>query len=220
MGKTAVIIGNGRFPRKAYPRYIIDSADILVCCDGALGPYLNYTRTRSMTRLPDAVVGDMDSLSKPLLEKYKSLVISVSEQENNDLTKAFHYIFQNFSDISQIFFIACTGKREDHTIGNISLLMEYARELDSKHIDIDLRMVSDYMTIFPLTDSATLDCGLGRKISIFSPDSTLRIRSRGLRWKTDNVIFDNWWKATLNRASEDTVNLEFSHKSIAVIMMD
>ena len=53
---TAVIIGNGLFPRKEYPRYLIQTADLRVCCDGALKTYL-----RNGFPLPDAVVGDSPS---------------------------------------------------------------------------------------------------------------------------------------------------------------
>ena len=49
---------------------------------------------------------------------------------------------------------------------------------------------------------------------------SLRIKSEGLEWPTDGVVFDNWWKATLNRASQDKVRLEFSHRSIALIMLN
>mgnify|MGYP002517133227 CR=1 FL=1 len=35
-----------------------------------------------------------------------------------------------------------------------------------------------------------------------------------------NVIFDNWWKATLNKASQDNVKLEFSHPSMALIILN
>ena len=48
----------------------------------------------------------------------------------------------------------------------------------------------------------------------------LKIKSEGLRWKTDDVVFDNWWKATLNKATQDTVRLEFNHKSIALIALN
>jgi hypothetical protein len=34
------------------------------------------------------------------------------------------------------------------------------------------------------------------------------------------VVFDNWWKATLNRASADIVTLTFSHPSIALLILD
>ena len=44
--------------------------------------------------------------------------------------------------------------------------------------------------------------------------------SLGLEYPTDDVIFDNWWKATLNKAVADTVRLEFNHPSMALIILD
>lgn len=220
MNRSAVIIGNGDFPKKEYPLYLLSRADYIVCCDGALDRYLRYTRDRSMTRLPDAVIGDMDSISASSRKKFAHLAVKVDDQETNDQTKAFDYVIRTFRDVSEIIFLAATGKREDHTLGNMSLLMEYARRDDVKTSGIHIEMVSDYSTIIPVTDSTELDCGQGRSISIISPDSSLRIRSEGLQWPTDNVIFDNWWKATLNRASEDTVKLTFSHPSAALVIMD
>ena len=83
-----------------------------------------------------------------------------------------------------------------------------------------IEMVSDHCTAFAVTDSMDIHCGEGRSFSLFSPDNSLKIKSTGLQWKTDDVVFDNWWKATLNRASEDTVHLEYSHKSIALVILD
>jgi len=71
-----------------------------------------------------------------------------------------------------------------------------------------------------VTDSCELHVGAGRALSLFSPDNSLRIRSQGLQWPTDQVVFDNWWKATLNRASADIVTLTFSHPSIALLILD
>ncbi len=216
MSKTAVIIGGGQYPKKAYPLYLIEKADYIICCDSALGSYLRH----SDKRLPDAVIGDMDSLSPALKRQYGHLIVHIPEQETNDQTKAFHYVMDKFPDVGEIFFMAATGKREDHTIGNISLLMEYCREVEAGGRDISLIMVSDFSTIFPLTHSTVLECGVGRRISLLTPDNSLRIRSRGLEWPTDEVVFDNLWKATLNRSTEEAVSLEFSHDSMAIVILD
>ena len=221
MLKTVVIICDGRFPKSDYPRYLIKSADFIVCCDGAMQKFLrNSESIFGEKRLPDIVVGDMDSLSPSLRKKYSDIVVQIDEQEHNDQTKAFRWVLENVSDISQIYILGATGEREDHTIGNISLLMEYARTYDLDAMGITLEMVSDHSTIFAITDTYEMECGEGRKVSIFSPDNSLRIKSEGLEWPTDGVIFDNWWKATLNRASQDKVKLEFSHRSIALIMLN
>lgn len=221
MHNTVVIIGDGRFPKTEYPRYLIRNADFIICCDGALSKFIrNSESIFGERRLPDIVVGDMDSLSPALKKKHSDIIVKIDEQEHNDQTKAFRWAMENLQGISQIYILGATGEREDHTIGNMSLLMEYARTYDLEKTGINVEMISDHATIFAVTDTFEMECGEGRRISIFTPDNSLRIKSTGLEWPTDDVVFDNWWKATLNRASQDTVRLEFSHRSIALIMME
>ena len=219
MHRNVVIVCNGDFPRTEYPRYLLREADFIIVCDGALSKYLRKMKAVfSKERLPDLVIGDMDSLSKSMQEKYKDLIVKVEEQDYNDQTKAFRWVMENLGEASLIRIVGATGQREDHTIGNMSLLMEYTRMFDLK--DRIVEMVTDHGTVFAATDTFEMECGTGRKVSIFSPDNSLKIKSSGLQWQTGEVVFDNWWKATLNRAVDDKVRLEFSHKSLALIMLD
>lgn len=221
MEKSAVIICNGQFPKTEYPRYIIRTADIIVCTDGAAGKFLRNSRSIfSETRLPDAVVGDMDSISPSTRRRLADRFIRVPDQETNDQTKAFKYVLENYPEVRRITIIGAGGEREDHTIGNLALLMEYAREFNLEEMGIYVSAVSDYSTAFAITDTCEFDCGEGRRVSIFSPDNSLKIRSEGLMYKTDDVVFDNWWKATLNVACADRVKLTLSHRSIALIITD
>ena len=218
---TAVIVGNGQFPKKEYPLYLLESADYVVCCDGALDTYLRHFSGRNLRR-PDVVVGDMDSLSKKTAERFRDIAVKIDEQETNDQSKAFHYILEHFPDVDTIHILGATGKREDHTIGNLSLLMEYAREMRRQDCGrtVSVDIVSDWSTAFAITDSCTLDVGEGRSVSIICPDNSLNIKSDGLGWPTDNVVFDNLWQTTLNRASADRISLTFSHPSIALIILN
>ena len=219
MGKTAVIICAGDFPQKEYPKYLISTADYIICCDGAFQTWLKKAPSIfGDLRLPNAIVGDMDSLSPSIQKKYSSIMVRIAEQDTNDQTKAFKYIIENYKDVEYIHILGASGKREDHTIGNLSLLMEYCRMPIRDNLQIDI--VSDYSTAFAITDSCELHIGEGRTISIFSPDNSLNIESEGLVWPTDSVVFDNWWKATLNKTSSDIVKLTFSHKSIALIILN
>ena len=221
MPRQVVIIGDGTVPETEYPRYLIRTADFIICCDGALKKFLRHSKAIfGEQRLPDLVTGDMDSLSESMKKRYKDLIVKVDEQEHNDQTKAFRWAIGNRDDISVIHIRGATGEREDHTIGNISLLMEYAKTYDLEGMGITVEMVSDHSTIFAVTDSFEMDCGTGRKISIMTPDNSLRIKSEGLEWPLDEVVFDNWWKATLNRATQDTVRLTFSHRSTALIILN
>ena len=218
---AAVIVGNGQFPKKEYPLYLLESADYVICCDGAIDTYLRHFRGRNLRR-PDVVVGDMDSLSEKTAERFRDIAVKIDEQETNDQSKAFHYILEHFPDVDTVHILGATGKREDHTIGNLSLLMEYAREMRRQDCGrtVFVDIVSDWSTAFAITDTCTLDVGEGRSVSIICPDNSLNIKSEGLVWPTDNVVFDNLWQATLNRASADRISLTFSHPSIALIILN
>ena len=212
---SIVILCDGEFPRKAYPVYLLENADAVVCCDGAA---VKLMRRYGGKRMPEAVVGDMDSLPKKWRELLAPIVVEVEEQDDNDMTKAMRFVLEHHPEVTDIHILGATGLREDHTVGNLGLLMEYTRMFDLK--DICVEMVSDYSTAFAITDTCELHVGKGRRVSLFSPDNTLTIRSEGLQWPTDGVVFDNWWPATLNRATADVVKLTFSHTSRALVVLD
>ena len=209
-----VILSNGAFPTEPYPLYLLDSAEGVVCCDGAVEKWLEHN--------PDArplmIVGDMDSLPQELQERFSGIVFHEEEQDYNDLTKAMRWVLREHPEVSEITILGATGLREDHTIGNLGLLMEYTRLFDLG--DRKVTMVSDYGTAFAITNTCDLHLGEGRRISLFSADNTLRISSTGLQWPTDDVVFDAWWKATLNRTTEPIVTLRFNHPSAALVIID
>lgn len=219
MLKTVVIICDGQFPKSEYPRYLIRSADFIICCDGSLRKFVKNSKAIfGEERKPDLVIGDMDTLPASWQKRYADIIIKETEQDHNDQTKAVRWTLRNIPDIDHIYIIGATGGRADHTIGNLSLLMEYTRMFDLGETVIEA--VSDEGTMFAVNDTVDFDCGTGRSVSIFSPDNSLRIKSEGLEYQTEGVIFDNWWKATLNRASQDNVRLEFSHRSMALIVLN
>ena len=219
MHSNVVIICDGVFPKSEYPRYLIRTADFIICCDGALVKFLRNSKAIfGEQRLPDLVTGDMDTLSESMQRKYADIIVKEDEQEHNDQTKAVRWALNNLEGIESIYIIGATGGRADHTIGNAALLMEYTRMFDLNGINIE--SVTDNGTIFPVNDTIEFDCGTGREVSIFTPDNTLRIKSEGLMYPTDDVVFDNWWKATLNKSVADTVKLTFNHPSMALIILD
>jgi len=211
---SIIILGNGAFPTEPYPLYLLDSAEGVVCCDGALERWLAHNASAS----PLAVIGDMDSLPHELQERFADVLVHEVGQDDNDQTKALRWVLEHHPEVTDIVFLGATGLREDHTIGNLGLLMDYPRQFDLG--ERRLSMVSDFGTAFPVTDSCDLHLGEGRRISLFSADNTLRITSEGLQWPTDGVVFDAWWKATLNRTTAPIVSLHFSHPSLALVMVD
>ena len=211
---SIIILCDGAYPTEPYPLFLLESAEGVVCCDGALEKFARHFPGR----MPLAVVGDMDSLSEDLRIQFSEVLFHETEQDYNDLTKAMRWVLREHPEVEEIVILGATGLREDHTIGNLGLLMEYTRMFDLG--DRKVSMVSDYGTAFAITDTCDLHLGESRRFSIFSADNSLRITSKGLQWPLDDVVFDAWWKATLNRTTEPIVSLTFNHPSSALVMVD
>ena len=80
-----VVVANGLFPTGQQALELLRQAEFVVACDGAVIGLENG-------RLPDAVVGDLDSLPEPVRNRYSDRIHRVKDQETNDLTKAVNYV--------------------------------------------------------------------------------------------------------------------------------
>ena len=198
--KNVVILAAGDFPRAEAPLAALCGADLRICCDSAAEALVAHGLA------PDRIVGDLDSLSRGFRERFADRITQISEQDDNDLTKAFHLALTLAP--SRITILGATGKREDHTLGNISLLLDYAREASCP-----VMMLTDYGRFETIFDTATLPSVPGQQISIFAFDNSLTIKSAGLKYPTDQVRFDTLWKATLNEALSSSFTLTLSHPS-------
>ena len=213
---TAAILANGDFPRKEYALWLLQDADVVVCCDSAT----SLRRLQKLGVEPVAVVGDMDSLPDTQRKALGNRAVKVDEQDYNDLNKAFLWLLENYPQVTDIKILGATGKSEAHALGNLSYLMFWEREHHLSERGIRVEMVSDYNTALAITDSCDLHVGEGRKVSIFSTDGTLRISSTGLQWPLDDISLDFWFRGTLNRATSDAISLRFNHPAPALLILD
>jgi thiamine pyrophosphokinase len=197
------IIANGKFPDHPVPLGYLLNAKRVICCDGAADSLLDFGLE------PFAIVGDCDSVNKKIAERYYDRLFRDSDQETNDLTKAVKWCSER--EYNNIVILGATGKREDHTLGNISLLAEYAKITTVK-------MVSDAGTLFPLLESDSIETQKGQQISVFSIDPSTEITSLGLKYKLDNRKLANWWTATLNEAEGKSFSLQFEGGPLIVFM--
>ena len=187
----AVIVAGGEFPTAPQPLEILQSAPYVVCCDGAADRYI------ATGRVPDAIVGDGDSISAENREKFAHLLHIISEQESNDQTKAVRYLLEH--GMRRIAIVGATGRREDHTIGNISLLIEYARAGG------DVCSFTDHGVFVPCNGTTTHKCHKGQQVSIFS--ITARdLSAEGLLYPIYD--FNNWWQGTLNECTGDEFTIK------------
>jgi thiamine pyrophosphokinase len=194
MTEKTVILANGKFPEHPIPLSYLKSASMVVCCDGSAHNLLRFGLE------PGAIIGDIDSLDKEISEKFSNRLFRDADQETNDLTKAVMWCIAR--GIKEIIILGATGLREDHTIGNISLLAEYA-----KHIKV--RMITDTGEFLPLLTSSEIATFPGQNISVFSIDPETEISSSGLKYPLKRIKLKNWWMATLNESDDSYFTLEF-----------
>lgn len=187
----SVVLAAGTYPTHALPLQILANADTVVCCDSAAERFL------AEMGIPNAIVGDGDSLPEELKQRYAHLWHPENEQETNDLSKAVRYLMRQGEKRFAI--VGATGKREDHTLGNISLLIEYIRQ------GAEAQMFTDFGAFIPCSGSSTFNVSVGQQVSIFNFGAT-GFKSQGLKYPIYD--FTNWWQGTLNEATGQQISIE------------
>lgn len=180
----AVILANGEYPTHPLPLRILEEAKFVVCCDGAANEYIARGHT------PDIIIGDGDSLLPEYKERFSSIMHQISDQETNDQTKA--VLFLQEKGFGKIAIVGATGKREDHTLGNISLLIDYMK------MGMEVRTITDYGAFIPVKDTQTFASHPGQQVSILNFGAE-GLQGEGLVYPLSD--FSNWWQGTLNEAT-------------------
>lgn len=198
MGYTT-ILANGLFPKTNEVKRFFYNADRLICCDGS-------TKVACLNgREPDFIVGDCDSISTEITLRFQDRLIHLAEQNSNDLAKAFRFCIAN--GWRDIVILGATGKREDHTLGNISYLLDFVQYTEK------IKMFSDYGVFLIVRHSGFFRATPKQQISIFSLDPTQRISSKGLKYPLNKLMLPYWYTATLNESLGDYFGLEFDEKA-------
>lgn len=180
----AVILGAGDFPSNSVPLSVLRNARFLCCCDGA---------ARSLAAkgfVPDAIVGDGDSLPQAFKDEYRDILHMEKEQDDNDLTKATR--FCTALGHRRIAYIGATGRREDHTLGNISLMANYVLTFGIEPV-----MFTDYGVFLPCRGDVSLRSRPCQQVSVFNLNCKT-LSSVGLKYPLYTVT--EWWQGTLNEA--------------------
>ena len=190
----AVILANGEYPTHVLPLKILEEAKFVVCCDGAANEYILRGHT------PDIIIGDGDSLSPENKTRFSDIIHHIADQETNDQTKAVHFLQEK--GYQRIAIVGATGKREDHTLGNISLLLDYMKS------GMEVRTVTDYGVFIPASGTQTFVSHTGQQISIINFGAK-GLKGEGLVYPLSD--FTNWWQGTLNEATSNrfTIQLVF-----------
>ena len=188
----AVILADGEFPTADIPLQILREANFLCCCDGAAA------KAFAQGFMPDAIVGDGDSLTPEFKTRYAAIIHLESEQADNDLTKATRFCLEK--GFRRIAYLGTTGKREDHTIGNIFLLPRYVRDFG-----IIPEIYTDHGWFSVVNGTTELNTFPGQQVSLFNVTAR-KVEGEGFVWHPYN--YEELWQGTLNEAKGDRILLK------------
>lgn len=214
---NTIILADGAFPENENVLEVLRNAKRIVCCDGSVNKLVEIGLE------PFAIVGDMDSVSDEIREKYKEIIYPSSDQETNDLTKAVMWCLDN--NYVDLVIIGATGKREDHTLGNMSLLADYSL------IVKNIYMLTDYGRIDPFVviETASIENNIkenrttrvfesykGQQVSFFSLTPESLVTSKGLKYEVTDRQFTSLWQGTLNESNENQFQLTIDKGKLLV----
>ena len=183
-----VVLANGDFPAHAVPLSLLENATHIVACDGAVAHLTAHDGHADII-----AIGDGDSVPNNLRDR----LIQIDEQEDNDLTKATRYCLKQ--GWRRIAYLGATGKREDHTLGNISLIARYFLEMG-----VEPLLVTDYGWFVVAQGDTEFESFQGQQVSIFNVNCK-HLVSEGLKWQS--YPYRQLWQGTLNEALNTVFSL-------------
>lgn len=116
---NAVILANGTPPSHAILKDALRRATLFVCADGG------SDTARRFGEVPNAIVGDLDSISPESLTVFGDIpIVPNKDTEHTDSEKALEWILAQGS-FDEITLLGASAGRLDHVLGHLSILHRY-----------------------------------------------------------------------------------------------
>ena len=204
--KKCIILANGKPPRKSVITFFQKNGfDTLVCADGGADSALRLGLT------PDCIIGDLDSISKEAIKKFKktSKILQYKRQNDTDVEKCLKFVIKNKFD--EALLIGVTGNRLDHTICNLGIVLKFFSK-------IKLSLLAENSYLKPYTGDVRLKTQKGEIISLYGFDNKTKLTSNGLKYPLKNISLPFGEKeSTSNVATSNSIQLKIRNGIIFII---
>ena len=126
-------------------------------------------------RVPELIVGDLDSLDDRVYWEAVTRVVEVNEQDSTDFEKCLYCV-------NAPYFIAAgfCGHRLDHTLAALHVMQKFCRQ---KHVIL----VSSHDVLLVSTESVTLQLPLQTRVSIYPLSAVTFESSEGLEYSLNGL---------------------------------
>jgi thiamine pyrophosphokinase len=153
--------------------------------------------------VPDAVIGDLDSLGDVAAQVPPTRLHRVTEQDTTDFDKCLRHVAAPL-----VLAFGVTGPRIDHLLAVCSTLVARA--------DMRVVVLGEADLLFHAPPRLSLELPLGSRLSLF-PMAPVTGRSSGLRWPIDGIGFAPAGRIGTSNEVTGPVLLDFDAPGMLVI---
>ena len=197
------IVANGNFPTRGIPKSILDNSKSIIACDGAAN-LLDEHKYKI-----DAIIGDLDSINKEIKDKYLDITHHIQDQSENDLRKTIEFLIsKNVKDAS---IVGASGKRDDHSIGNIFSLTKYSSK-------INLKIFTETGCFICINKDTSFKSFKGQQVSLFTTNDSTKITTNGLKYNFNRKRISSMFYGTLNESSGNYFNIEIDSGCVLIFL--
>lgn len=151
---------------------------------------------------PEAVIGDLDSLSPQAQARLGARVHRIAEQDSTDFGKCLRLVEAPF-----YLGLGFTGLRADHTLAAMSEIAQTSRAV---------LLIAEEEVIFRAPPRLAIDLPPGERFSIF-PFGRVTGRSEGLRWPIEGLVLEPAARIGTSNAVIGPVTLEVSGPALVLL---
>lgn len=171
-------------------------APCLVAADGG------GDRALSLGLEPEAVIGDLDSLSVEAQRALAGRVHRIAEQDSTDFAKCLRLVEAPF-----LLALGFTGRRLDHTLAAMTDLIRSPRRVI---------MLAEEEVIFRCPARLSLDLDAGTRVSLF-PFGAVKARSEGLHWPLEGIEFTPAERVGTSNRATGAVRIELDGPALMML---
>ncbi|MCH9630538.1 MAG: Thiamine pyrophosphokinase [Chlamydiia bacterium] len=178
--------------------------DSLIAVDNGL------THLDKMKLTPSLIVGDFDSVDTSLLEMYSHIDTLRFPVEKNETDLELAILEALKRGATKITGFCCLGKRVDHEMANLILLLKYADTLNFE---------SERESVYVKNKSFSFSAKKGQIVSFFPFLSQIKnMCSKGLKWNIENKTLSENFVSISNVCIEEKIELTFSSGNLLMVV--
>lgn len=206
--EPALIIANGATCSEELLGQLLEWSPIVIALDSAID------RVLDLNIKVDVLLGDFDRSFDPAYYKEKQFpleIIHTPNQDKTDLEKAFDYLIER--KIPAVNVVWATGKRADHTITNITSIVQYRETLK-------IVLLDDHSKIFLLPKRFEKWYTANTPISLIPIGNVVGIHSENLYYPLNNDTLTIGYKTgSSNHVAKDGIVI-IEHRDGDLLLME